>query len=137
MRRAVGAASDSESPSTPRSLVEMAARCPTIDVQGVVLDPVDLGVERESHAGFHGRRHPGHDPLKETRFEGLGNVHFPPADAAIVRVEDVGAVGAVDVEQRLCVAAQDAVPAAADPLEETRPERAAAGRAVGAADDSR
>ncbi len=42
----------------------------------------------------------GYDPLKETRFEGLGNVHFPPADAAIVRVED-----------------------ATDPFEETRPER--------------
>src|SRR5438552_18372926 len=93
----MGTAHDSESPPTPRSPVETPARRPTKDVQGVVLDPVDLGVERESHSGFHGRRHPGHDPLKETRFEGLGNVHFPPADAAIVRVEDVGSVGAVDV----------------------------------------
>ena len=64
----MGTAHDSESPPTPRSPVETPARRPTKDVQGVVLDPVDLGVERESHSGFHGRRHPGHDPLKETRF---------------------------------------------------------------------
>ena len=38
VRRAVGAASDSESPSTPRSPVVVAARCPTIDVQGAVLE---------------------------------------------------------------------------------------------------
>src|SRR5205823_13902120 len=53
--RRPGAATDRlrQLPSTPRSLAEAAARCPTIDVQGVVLDPVDLGVECESHAGFH------------------------------------------------------------------------------------
>src|SRR5438552_4594680 len=94
-----------------------------MDVEGVDLDPVDLGVECERHAGFHSQWHSGDDPLEETRCEGLGNVYSPPADPAIVRVEDFGAVGSADVEQRLCVPAEDAIAAAADPFEETRPEQ--------------
>jgi len=95
VRRAVGVASDSESPSTPRSLVEVAARCPTIDVQGVVLDPVDLGVESESHSGFHSlatprARPPQRDAVRRARQRALPT-------APIARVEDFGAVGAADV----------------------------------------
>ena len=65
-----------------------------MDVERLVLDPVDLGIEREHQACQLLRRDAGHDALEEAGTVGLDDPDLQPAGLTIVLIANRGAIRA-------------------------------------------
>src|SRR5262249_52681571 len=123
--------------AAPRVTAGPAGRS-AMDVEHMVLDPVDLGAEREHQASMLRRRDIGHYALEEAIARGLDDADLQPADLPVVRIPDRGTVGPLDVQTGLRVAGEEAVAAAAvDAFEGTEPERRPGCRHQGEMDGAR